>query len=106
MIVEYIRYHLTAHTPEELTAAYRIGAEHLQAAPQCHGYELTQCEEDPKSLTLRILWTSTHDHLEGFRKGPHFPPFLAAIRPFINEIQEMRHYDLTEISWEKPPQTE
>ena len=35
--------------------------------------------------------------MNGFRRGPHFPPFLAAIRPFIGEIEEMRHYGLTPV---------
>ncbi|MBO3758643.1 antibiotic biosynthesis monooxygenase family protein [Ciceribacter sp. L1K22] len=101
MIIEYIRYDLKQHQPDDLIAAYRTAAPHLEAAPQCLGYELTRCVEEPASLTLRILWTSTDDHLQGFRKGPHFPPFLAAIRPFIGEIAEMRHYEATDLSWQR-----
>ncbi len=101
MTVEYIRYQMKDHTPQQLIDAYRAAGSHLQAAPQCHGFELTQCVEDPSSLTLRILWTSTEDHLQGFRKGPHFPPFLALIRPFIGEIAEMRHYEPTDVIWQR-----
>ncbi|MDZ7872360.1 MAG: antibiotic biosynthesis monooxygenase family protein [Rhizobium sp.] len=101
MIIEYIRYDLKQHQPDDLIAAYRTAAAYLQAAPQCLGYELTRCVEEPGSLTLRILWTSTEDHLQGFRKGPHFPPFLSAIRPFIGEIAEMRHYEATDVSWQR-----
>jgi hypothetical protein len=35
--------------------------------------------------------------MKGFRGGPNFPPFLAAIRPFIPEITEMRHYSRTSV---------
>jgi len=56
-------------------------------------------DEAPNSLTLRIHWISAAAHLGGFRKGPHFPPFLAAIRPFIAEIAEMRHYTPTDVTW-------
>ncbi len=101
MMVEYIRYELKTHQPSELVEAYRLAASHLEAAPQCHGYELSHCVEEPSSLTLRILWTSTEDHLQGFRKGPHFPHFLAAIRPFIGEIAEMRHYAPTDVAWSR-----
>ncbi|QUD86160.1 putative quinol monooxygenase [Phenylobacterium montanum] len=97
--VEYIRYALQAHDPETLIAAYAEAGRHLAAAPECQGYQLTQCEEEPSSFILRIHWTSTESHLEGFRRGPHFPPFLAAIRPFIPEIAEMRHYRPTEVVW-------
>lgn len=99
MIVEYIRYEMKDHTPEDLVEAYGRAGAHLQAAPQCRGYELTRCVEEPKSLILRIRWTSTEDHLQGFRKGPHFPPFLALIRPFIGEIAEMRHYAPVGVEW-------
>ena len=101
MIVEYIRYELKSHQPSDVMDAYQLATPHLQAAPQCLGYELSHCVEEPSSLTLRILWTSTEDHLQGFRKGPHFPPFLAAIRPFIGEIAEMRHYAATDMEWHR-----
>lgn len=99
MIVEYIRYQLAAHGPEALTEAYAQAGEHLQAAPECLGYELSKCEDEPGALVLRILWTSRQAHMEGFRRGPNFPPFLALIRPFIGEIAEMRHYSATAVAW-------
>ena len=101
MIVEYIRYQMKEHMPEELIEAYGVATEHLRAAPQCMGYDLTRCVEEPLSLILRIQWTSMKDHLEGFRKGPHFPPFLAVIRPFVGEIAEMRHYEHSHIQWQR-----
>ena len=89
--VEYIRYVLTDHDPDTLVAAYGEAGKHLAAAPECLGYELTQCAEDAASFILRISWLSVEAHMNGFRRGPHFPPFLAAIQPFIPEIAEMRH---------------
>jgi quinol monooxygenase YgiN len=99
MIVEYIRYDLTAHQPEELVSAYAAAADALRAAPECQAFELTRCEEAPCSFILRIEWASTVAHLQGFRKGPHFGSFLAAIKPFIPEIAEMRHYAPTAVVW-------
>lgn len=102
MSIEYIRYDLVSHSPDELMAAYAVAAESLRAAPECMAFELARCEEAPGSFTLRIEWRSTRDHLEGFRKGPNFPPFLAAIKPFIGEIAEMRHYAATQVAWRRP----
>lgn len=99
MIVEYIRYVLTHHTASELIEAYKIAADALRASPECLGYDLAACAEAPNTLILRITWTSIEDHMNGFRKGPHFPPFFAAVRPFFDEIAEMRHYTLTEVAW-------
>jgi quinol monooxygenase YgiN len=101
MIVEYVRYELKTHTAQALIDAYAHAGEHLRAAPECLGYELTQCEEAPTSLVLRILWQSSEAHTLGFRKGPCFPPFLALIRPFIEEIAEMRHYAKTPVEWSR-----
>lgn len=99
MIIEYIRYDLVAHQPEDLVSAYTAAAGSLRASPECLAFELTQCEEAPRSFVLRIEWQSTAAHLQGFRKGPNFPPFLAAIKPFIGEIAEMRHYVSTSLVW-------
>jgi quinol monooxygenase YgiN len=82
-----------------LVAAYTEAGRHLAAAPECLGYELTQCAEDANSFILRIHWTSVDAHMNGFRRGPHFPPFLTAIQPFIPEIAEMRHYRPTGTEW-------
>lgn len=99
MTIEYIRYTLVASEPDALIAAYVEAAKSLEASPECLGYDLTRCKEDARSFILRIHWISTQAHLEGFRKGPNFPPFLAAIKPFIPEIAEMRHYAPTPVAW-------
>jgi quinol monooxygenase YgiN len=101
MITEYIRYELKTHSPGDLIAAYEAAGAHLQAAPECLGYELRRCADAEDVFILRILWQSARDHLEGFRKGPHFPPFLALIRPFIGEMAEMRHYEPTAVTWQR-----
>ncbi|MEV4921706.1 putative quinol monooxygenase [Streptomyces roseoverticillatus] len=94
MTVEYIRYRIT--DPERRAAfekACAAAAEHLYAAPQCLGYELARGVEEPDRFVLRIEWTSVRDHERGFREGPHFRPFLAEIRPFVGDIEEMKHYE-------------
>jgi hemoglobin len=102
MVVEYIRYTVADQARgEELHRAYVMTAKQLDAAPECLAYELTHCGEDLKCWALRIEWLSTEDHLQGFRKGPHFPAFLAAIREFMPEITEMRHYSLTDVQSQK-----
>jgi heme-degrading monooxygenase HmoA len=98
VIVEYIRYALTAHTGEELVDGYRAAQAQLAAAPEALGWELSRCIDDPSQFILRIEWTSAEDHMQRFRKGAQFPPFLAAIRPFIGEIAEMRHYEPTAVA--------
>jgi quinol monooxygenase YgiN len=101
MIVEYIRYELKTHAPDALVAAYAQAGEALRASPECLGYDLAQCADAPNSFILRIHWTSADAHMQGFRRGPQFPPFLAAIKPFVAEIAEMRHYHETDVAWRR-----
>ncbi|WAZ23760.1 antibiotic biosynthesis monooxygenase [Streptomyces cinnabarinus] len=93
--VEYVRYRIPEQQSAEFLAAYTRAAAALTAAPQCVDYELTQCEEDSEHFILRITWTSTEDHIKGFRTSAVFTDFLAEIRPYVGNIEEMRHYRQT-----------
>ncbi|TNC48567.1 antibiotic biosynthesis monooxygenase [Rubellimicrobium rubrum] len=92
MIIEYIRYQAEPARAQAIVEAYRVAAAHLRAAPECLSQEVAVCEEDASAVTVRLIWSSTDGHLQGFRRGAHFPPFLALVRPFVSDIAEMRHY--------------
>lgn len=98
MIVEYIRYALMEHDGEALVAAYAEAEKSLAASPNALSWELSRCVEEPSSFILRIEWDSAEGHMQGFRKGEHFPGFFAAIRPYVGEITEMRHYERTTVA--------
>ncbi|MGW0334632.1 globin domain-containing protein [Streptomyces sp. NPDC003011] len=95
--VEYIRYHIPGEQSAEFLSAYTRAAGRLAAAPQCVDYELARCEDDFEHFVLRITWTSTEDHMEGFRESELFADFLAEIGPYVPSIQEMRHYKPTAV---------
>lgn len=92
MVIEYIRYKVESSQRESLIAAYTEAAAQLDASPYCLAYELTECEEEAGQFMLRIEWTSTEEHLLGFRKSELFPSFFASVKGFFTNIQEMRHY--------------
>jgi len=92
MIVEYIRYEVARDQVNALIDAYREASRHLDAAPECLRYEVAQGVEEPEKVVVRIEWTSVEAHERSFRGGPHFPPFLALVRPFMPMILEMKHY--------------
>lgn len=39
-------------------------------------------------------WDSADGHLKGFRGSAEFREFLPLVRPFIESITEMRHYEV------------
>lgn len=96
MIVEYVRYRVTGST-EAFEAAYARAEASLEAHADCLQWELGRCHEDPACYILRLEWTSLDGHMQGFRKSAEFGPFLAAIKPYIDQIEEMQHYVPTKV---------
>lgn len=98
MIVEYIRYRITeGERRVAFEKACTAAAEQLDLAPQCLGYELSHGLEKPEHYVLRVEWASVGEHEQGFRGGPYFRGFLAEIRPYIGDIEEMNHYERTSV---------
>jgi len=98
VIVEYIRYSIDEGRAEAFEEAYRRAAESLRASAHCERYEVSRCSEDPTQRVVRIEWDSEEGHLSGFRRSTEFRTFLEAVGPFVNDIEEMRHYEVTQAS--------
>ena len=95
MVVEYIRYSIDDGRAEAFEQAYRRAAEALQASEYCERYEVSRCSEDPTQHVVRIEWDSEEGHLSGFRQSPESRSFFEAVGPFVHDIEEMRHYEVT-----------
>lgn len=95
MIVEYTRYKIDESRRASFEKACFKAGESLDASSPCLAYELSHCAEDANLYVRRIEWDSEDGHLRGFRSSLEFREFFAVIRPYVNEIEEMRHYRLT-----------
>src|SRR6476660_7205000 len=98
MIVEYIRYSIDEARADAFEQGYERAAESLEATEHCECYEVSRCSEDPTQRIVRIEWDSEEGHLSGFRRSSEFRTFLEAVGPFVNDIEEMRHYEVTQAS--------
>ena len=92
MITEYIRYAIPHEQGSAFEAAYAAAAGSLTSSPYCVDFELSRCVEEPGSYILQIHWTSDTDHPDKFRAGPEFSTFFGHVRPYVDHIVEMRHY--------------
>lgn len=101
MITEYIRYNLPEGLNPQFEADYIKAADYLQASAVCMGCDLTRCEEEPQRYILRILWTSTADHLQIFRNSEEFKGFFALVQLYIPHMEEMQHYQSTAVQFSK-----
>ena len=98
MVIEYIRYKIAAEHSDEFETAYADASAALDTSQHCLGYELSRGVEEPEHWILRIEWDSIEGHEQGFRSSQEFGPFLQAVRPFMGELDEMKHYEATSVA--------
>jgi hemoglobin len=103
VIVEYVRYRVPDAGSGAFEEAYRRAASSLEASPNCLRYEVAGCTEEPGVYIVRIEWDSAEGHLAGFRRSAEFQTFFQAVRPFVDNIEEMHHYDIKATSSATPP---
>jgi quinol monooxygenase YgiN len=99
--VEIIRYDISQGERDNFEKAYAESGKYLQASKYCLGYEIIHGNEEPNNYIVIINWTSKEEHLQGFRKSAEFIPFFNLVKPFYNNIKEMKHYDLTPMNWKR-----
>lgn len=98
---EIIRYTIPADKQADFEQAYAEAGMYLKQSAHCLNYQVLHGEEEPDHYILIINWTSKEDHLNGFRKSDEFRAFFNLVKPFYNNIEEMKHYNLTDIFWQK-----
>lgn len=98
MVVEYIRYSIPEERHADFERAYGEAASVLDGSGHCLRYEVSRGVEEPEHYIVCIEWDSIEGHEQGFRKSPEFRTFFALVQPFLENIEEMRHYAATPIS--------
>lgn len=98
MVVEYIRYTIPAQDTATFESDYATAAKSLEASEHCLSYELSRCLDEAGAYILRIEWDSVEGHMQGFRNSEAFRSFFMAIKPYVSQIQEMRHYQPTAVN--------
>ena len=97
VIPEIIRYRISAEKSEAFLNDYAQAATALKQSPHAQGFELMRSSKDPELFLLVIRWDSAEGHMQGFRTSPQFKEFFAHIRPYVNDILEMEHYEYTAV---------
>lgn len=92
MKVEYLRYEIDARRQKKFIEDYLAASKPLLSSPFALSFDICQCDEDPSQFILRIEWTSGDDHLKGFRGSPEFKEFFVYVKPYYDDLIEMRHY--------------
>lgn len=98
---EIIRYNIAEQEMDNFEKAYTRAGQYLRASEYCLGYQVIHGSEEPNHYIVIIYWTSEEDHLKGFRKSKDFMAFFNLVKPFYNNLEEMKHYKLTNNQWKK-----
>lgn len=93
MVTEIIRYQLPAEDAPQFLDAYRRAATHLLADSHCLGVDILHGIDSPNRVVIRIEWDSIEGHEVHFTGGPHFEPFISHLRPYLQYVVEMEHYE-------------
>ena len=101
MTTEIIRYKISPTEAEAFERAYTHAESILQNSPHCLGYRLLRGHEKPENWILIIEWDSVEGHEQGFRQEPGFRKFFELVKPFFQQIQEMKHYDSRLATWHR-----
>ncbi len=93
MIPEILRYRIASDRAAGFIEAYRRAADPLGRSPHCSGIEFMRSQQDPELFLIVIRWDSAEGHLNGFRRSEQFRDFFQHVRPYVNDILEMEHYE-------------
>jgi AraC-like DNA-binding protein len=94
VVVEYTRFRIAGNRAQAFLDALRKAIRHIQF--RCLGCELTCCSDDREWYTLRIEWESA-EQLRRFHEDLAGQAFRRALRDFESDIQEQRHWELTNV---------
>ncbi len=97
MVLEYVRYRVPADRHEEFERAWSEAQQALRDASQCQGYEVSRGVEEPENYVVRIECSSVQEHEHRFRESAASGQFFKTVKPLFEQIEEMRHYELTGI---------
>jgi len=101
MVLEVIRYLIAGGQERQFETDYGKAAKYLDASPHCLGYRLARSSKEKNRYVMLIEWDSATGHLQRFRQSADFGKFFALVKPYFNMIEEMEHYEKTNVEGKK-----
>lgn len=101
MIIEVIRYTLTAGDEAAFEEAFRGAGELLEASSHCLGFSLMRATRERHRYVMSIYWDSPDGHLIGFRQSVAFKAYQEHLAPYAAAVEEDGHYRKTGIDLTK-----
>jgi hypothetical protein len=100
MVVEYIRYRVDPTQRENFIQAFAHIVKQIDVLPNCLGYDLMECMDDPALFVLRVEWTAMTGRYS-FTPSSIFPGLVEDGSPFPDQVLENHYYKQTGVSKRK-----
>ena len=101
MVIEVIRYTVSAGDEAAFEEAYRGAGALLEASSQCLGFSLMRATRERQRYVMTIYWDSPDGHLIGFRQSGAFKAYQEHLAPYTPLVEEDGHYRKTGIELTK-----
>lgn len=101
MVIEVIRYTITAGDEAAFEEAYRGAGALLEASSHCLGFSLMRATRTRERYVMTIYWDSPDGHLIGFRQSVAFKQYQEHLAPWTPAAEEDAHYRKTGIELTK-----
>ncbi len=101
MVIELIRYSVTAGDEAAFEEAYRSAGALLEASSHCLGFSLMRATRERQRYIMTIYWDSPDGHLIGFRQSGAFKEYQDHLAPYAAAVESDGHYRKTGIELTK-----
>jgi len=91
MVLEIATLTVKSGQTEAFEAALRAARPLIAGSPGFQSLELRRCIEAPGKYQLFVRWATLEDHTVGFRQGPSYPAWRAALHHFYESFL-VEHY--------------
>jgi hemoglobin len=101
LVIEVIRYTVTAGDEAAFEEAQHNACALLEASSQCLGFSLMRATRERQRYTMLVYWDSPDGHLIGFRQSTAFQQYQELLAPYAPAVEEDGHYRKTGIDLTK-----
>ncbi|WP_027499757.1 antibiotic biosynthesis monooxygenase family protein [Rhodococcus sp. UNC363MFTsu5.1] len=98
MILEHAVLHVKSGRSAEFESAFGLARSIISSMAGFRRLTLSRCIERPGTYLLLVEWDSREDHVEGFRKSPHYEQWRSLLHDFYDPFPTVEHYEQVEFA--------
>ena len=98
MILEHAYLNVRPGTEDAFLEALATAKQFIARTEGFIGMEVSRCVEEPSNFLLLVEWETLEAHIVGFREGPDYAPWRAALHHFYDPMPVVQHFEVVEVA--------